>query len=81
MKKCILAILISSLLWGCKQQKKQYLPDSVGSINSLTIVMDPQLWGGIVGDSLRSYFASPVEEIAGAREPIFDIQQIPEDVF
>ena len=81
MKKCIFAILICSLLWGCKQQKKQYLPDSVGSINSLTIVMDPQLWSGIVGDSLRSYFASPVEEIAGAREPIFDIQQIPEDVF
>ena len=81
MKKCIFAILICSLLWGCKQQKKQYLPDSVGSINSLTIVMDPQLWNGIVGDSLRNYFASPVEEIAGAREPIFDIQQIPEDVF
>ena len=81
MKKCIFAILICSLLWGCKQQKKQYLPDSVGSINSLTIVMDPRLWGGIVGDSLRSYFASPVEEIAGAREPIFDIQQIPEEVF
>ena len=81
MKKCIFAILICSLLWSCKQQKKQYLPDSVGSINSLTIVMDPQLWSGIVGDSLRNYFASPVEEIAGAREPIFDIQQIPEDVF
>ncbi len=81
MKKCILALLICSLLGSCKQQKKQYLPDSVGSINSVTIVMDPQLWGGVVGDSLRQYFASPVEEIAGAREPLFDIQQIPEDVF
>ena len=43
--------------------------------------MDPQLWGGVVGDSLREYFASPVEEIAGAREPLFDIQQIPLEVF
>ncbi|WP_315500038.1 DUF4837 family protein [Capnocytophaga gingivalis] len=82
MRHFLVCLLTSLLLIGChKKKKEQYLPDSVGSINSLTIVMDPQLWGGVVGDSLREYFASPVEEIAGAREPLFDIQQIPLEVF
>lgn len=82
MRHFLVCFLTSLLLISChKKKKEQYLPDSVGSINSLTIVMDPQLWGGVVGDSLREYFASPVEEIAGAREPLFDIQQIPLEVF
>lgn len=82
MRHFLICLLTSLLLISChKKKKEQYLPDSVGSINSLTIVMDPQLWGGVVGDSLREYFASPVEEIAGAREPLFDIQQIPLEVF
>ncbi|EGD33633.1 MULTISPECIES: DUF4837 family protein [unclassified Capnocytophaga] len=82
MKKIFLYNFITLLLISCNEgEKKQYLPQSVGSINSLTIVIDPPLWNGIVGDSLRHYFASPVEEISGAREPIFDIQQIPEDIF
>ena len=82
MRHFLVCLLTSLLLISChKKKKEQYLPDSVGSINSLTIVMDPQLWGGVVGDSLREYFASPVEEIAGAREPLFDIQQIPLEVF
>lgn len=82
MRHFLVCLLTSLLLISChKKKKEQYLPDSVGSINSLTIVMDPQLWGGVVGDSLREYFASPVEEIAGAREPLFDIQQIPFEVF
>ena len=82
MRHFLVCLLTSLLLISChKKKKEQYLPDSVGSINSLTIVMDPQLWGGVVGDSLREYFASPVEEIAGEREPLFDIQQIPLEVF
>ena len=82
MRHFLVCLLTSLLLISChKKKKEQYLPDSVGSINSLTIVMDPQLWGGVVGDSLREYFASPVEEIAGAREPLFDIHQIPLEVF
>jgi len=82
MRHFLVCLLTSLLLISChKKKKEQYLPDSVGSINSLTIVMDPQLWSGVVGDSLREYFASPVEEIAGAREPLFDIQQIPLEVF
>ena len=82
MRHFLVCLLTSLLLISChKKKKEQYLPDSVGSINSLTIIMDPQLWGGVVGDSLREYFASPVEEIAGAREPLFDIQQIPLEVF
>lgn len=83
MKKIVLSILIGILVIACNDEKKKtkYLPQSVGSINSVTIVMDPQLWGGVVGDSLRHYFAQPVEEISGAREPLFDIQQIPQEVF
>ena len=82
MRHFLVCLFTSLLLISChKKKKEQYLPDSVGSINSLTIVMDPQLWGGVVGDSLREYFASPVEEIAGARAPLFDIHQIPLEVF
>ena len=73
MRHFLVCLLTSLLLISChKKKKEQYLPDSVGSINSLTIVMDPQLWGGVVGDSLREYFASPVEEIAGAPLEVFD---------
>jgi len=52
---------------------------SSGEINTISVVIDDQLWNGIVGDSIRNKFASPVEGLS-KEEPRFDINQFPIDV-
>ncbi|MDO4880456.1 MAG: DUF4837 family protein [Capnocytophaga sp.] len=82
MKKVLFYLSFIVLFTHCSEEKKKrFLPDSVGKINSLSIVIDNALWNGVVGDTLRNYFAQPVEDIPGEQEPIFSIQQLPHQVF
>lgn len=69
------------LLISCNSTpKKTYLPESIGAINSLAIVMDNQLWEGEVGDRVRQHFAAPVLGLSW-EEPLFTIHQMPAKVF
>ncbi len=71
-----LAIFIS-----CEEkQKKNYLPESIGAINSLAVIMDNELWEGKVGDHVRQHFAAPVLGLTW-EEPLFTINQMPAKVF
>lgn len=71
-----LAIFIS-----CEEkQKKSYLPESIGAINSLAVIMDNELWEGKVGDHVRQHFAAPVLGLTW-EEPLFTINQMPAKVF
>lgn len=78
-------IVVFSLLLGltsCEdsKEKKKYLPDSTGPVNSLYVVVDNGLWNGAVGDKIREIFAA---ELVGMPwgEPRFTITQIPPSIF
>lgn len=73
---CLLIVLIS-----CGEKSKQdYLPESIGAINTLTIVIDNELWKSEVGDKIRENFAAPVLGLTWD-EALFSITQIPPQVF
>ncbi|MGF1559193.1 MAG: DUF4837 family protein [Flavobacteriaceae bacterium] len=73
--------LVSVIVISCKDGGKQsYLPSSIGSINSITVVIDNDLWKGAVGDSVRQQFASPAIGLTWD-EPLFTLNQLPEKVF
>jgi len=75
----LLLILIFTL--SCKDvNKKSYLPGSIGSINSLGVVMSNELWEGSVGDKVREHFAAPVVGLTWD-EPLFSIEHMPLKVF
>ncbi|MBT8264367.1 MAG: DUF4837 family protein [Muriicola sp.] len=60
--------------------KKSYKPGSLGSINSLAVVMDTELWKGTVGDKVREHFAAPIVGLTWD-EPVFSIEHMPKQVF
>ncbi|WP_456868090.1 DUF4837 family protein [Galbibacter sp. BG1] len=81
MKKILMGIMVFLLILSCKEDKKEkFLPNSVGAINTLSIVIDNDMWNGRVGDSIRKYYA---DEVLGLPvvEPLFTIHQIPFEVF
>lgn len=68
-------------LMSCKDGKKiSYKPASIGPINTLTVVMDNELWKGPVGDKIREEFAAPLTGMIWD-EPIFSMNQIPKSIF
>ncbi len=82
MKKALFVLALTLVFSSCedKTEKKKYLADAVGAINTLSVVIDNELWNGAVGDSIRAYFASPVDGLPWD-EPIFTIKQMPKNVF
>ena len=82
MKKIVTLALASLLiLISCNTSpKKTYLPESIGAINSLAVVMDNQRWEGKVGDHVRQHVAAPVLGLTW-EEPLFTINQLPEKIF
>lgn len=82
MKKLSTIILLTAIfIVSCKEGKKQdYLPESIGAYNTLTVVVDNELWKGEVGDNIRSHFAAPALGLSWD-EAQFSITQIPHQVF
>ena len=85
MKRFLFAsIACSLLLLGCNNSNNKngetYLPSSVGQINTLAVVIDNDLWEGAVGDTIRRYFAAPIDGLP-TEEPIFSLHQVPPQVF
>lgn len=76
-----LLLLTLTIFISCEEkQKKNYLPESIGAINSLAVIMDNELWEGKVGDHVRQHFAAPVLGLTW-EEPLFTINQMPAKVF
>lgn len=72
-----LILFISLLSISCAKNKgNEVVVSSTGKINTLTIIINDQLWNGEVGDSLRKKFASPVDGLP-QEEPLFTINQYP----
>jgi hypothetical protein len=74
-KTHFLLVLLPFLLISCLKTDKQPQPVS-GKTNTISIIIDDQLWYGEVGDSIRNKFASPVWGLT-QEEPIFTINQYP----
>lgn len=74
-----LAVFIA-LFWvvtsACKRQDTADLLPTSGKINTISVIIDDQLWNGQVGDSIRNTFAAPVLGLP-QEEPQFDINQFP----
>jgi len=75
MKKALfLWPFLAVLLFSCarKTEKKE----ATGNVNTISVIIDDQLWNGEVGDSIRNKFASPVIGLP-KEEPLFTINQYP----
>ena len=81
MKKAILLCVGISLLTACQSgPKKEYKPASLGSLNTVAVVMSNGLWEGPVGDKVREYFAAPLVGLTWD-EPRFTLEHMPLSVF
>ena len=69
-----------ALFWvvtsACKRQDAADSAITSGKINTISVIIDDQLWNGQVGDSIRNTFAAPVLGLP-QEEPLFDINQFP----
>ncbi|WP_264525789.1 DUF4837 family protein [Flavobacterium sp. N502536] len=74
-KTHFLLLLLPLLFISCFKNEKQDEPVS-GKTNSISVIIDDQLWYGEVGDSIRNKFASPVLGLT-QEEPLFTINQYP----
>lgn len=76
---CFLGILVTII--ACKDEGKQdYLPDSVGAMNTLTIVIDNELWKSSVGDAIRENYTAAAQGLTWD-EALFSVTQIPPQIF
>ncbi|MDQ6471130.1 DUF4837 family protein [Flavobacterium sp. LHD-80] len=74
-KTHFLLVILPFLLVSCLKTEKQSQPVS-GKTNTISVIIDDQLWYGEVGDTIRNKFASPVWGLT-QEEPLFTINQYP----
>tara|TARA_R110000764_G_scaffold142997_1_gene230924 strand:- start:84 stop:1085 length:1002 start_codon:yes stop_codon:yes gene_type:complete len=83
MKKRILLyfLAILGLSIACKDEgKADYLPESVGAMNTLTVVIDNDLWKSSVGDAIRENYTAAAQGLTWD-EALFSVTQIPQQIF
>lgn len=77
MNKALFLLFFGPLfLISCSQKKDQTIGLTSGKINSVSVIIDDQLWKGELGDSIRNKFASPVIGLP-QEEPLFTLNQYP----
>lgn len=59
---------------------RPYLLESLGNINTLQVVIDNDLWNSEVGETIRTYFAAPVDGLP-QDEPLFSMNQMPPETY
>jgi len=83
MRKLLLIVLTLLFITSCQDDNKKkvkILPQSASKINTLSVVMDNELWDNSVGETLREILAAPVDGLP-QEEPLFSMNQIPTKVF
>ncbi|MEZ4859426.1 MAG: DUF4837 family protein [Flavobacteriaceae bacterium] len=77
-------VFCTILFFSCNsstgKRDTSYLPESVGAINGLQVVISNKLWNDSVGETIRKYFAAPADGLPQI-EPIFSINQIQPENF
>jgi hypothetical protein len=79
-KTLFLWLLVSVILSSCTFKEEKIHQESSAAINTISVIIDDQLWNGEVGDSIRNKFASPVLGLP-QEEPLFSINQYPVKLF
>lgn len=82
MRSVTIAILLF-FFFSCanKDETNEITPgSSFGEINSISIVIDDNLWNGELGDTLRKKWAAPVDGLP-QEEPLFTLNQYPTKIF
>ena len=79
-KTLFLWLFVSFFVSSCSFKKERFPDDSSAAINTIAVIIDDQLWNGVVGDSIRNKFASPVLGLP-QEEPLFTINQYPVKLF
>jgi hypothetical protein len=69
-------LILSTLLFSCIKKESRLPRTTSGKINTISVIIDDQLWNGEIGDSIRNKFASPVIGLP-EEEPLFTINQYP----
>lgn len=69
-------IFTSFLLLSCNNKRDTATEKTSGEINTISVLIDDQLWKGEIGDSIRNKFASSVIGLP-QEEPLFTINQYP----
>lgn len=83
MHKILFAVSLSLFVLSCgdkKNSNQKYLPDSSGNLNSISVVLDNDMWTGSVGEAVRNVLATVVDGLP-QDEPMFSMSQIPPSVF
>ncbi len=75
-KALFLFLLTTFFFFSCDKKNDTQLRRATGKINTISVIIDDQLWNGEVGDSIRNKFASPVVGLP-EEEPLFTINQYP----
>ena len=75
-KAHFLCLLLSVVLFSCFKKEADLPRKTTGKINTISVIIDDQLWNGEIGDSIRNKFASPVIGLP-EEEPLFSINQYP----
>ena len=72
----LFCFFLSLLFFSCKKQEDNLPRKATGKINTISVIIDDQLWNGEIGESIRNKFASPVIGLP-EEEPLFTINQYP----
>ena len=75
-KAHFLLLIVIVFFISCKEKKENTTKQSLEKINTISVLIDDQLWKGEIGDSIRNKFASPVIGLP-QEEPLFTINQYP----
>ena len=69
-------LLTTIFFLSCKNKRDTSTDKTTGEINTISVLIDDQLWKGEIGDSVRNKFASSVIGLP-QEEPQFTINQYP----
>lgn len=76
----LLGLLITSTSCENAGGMSEYKLKSLGNINTLQVIMENDLWNAEVGESVRNYFAAPVDGLP-QEEPLFSMNQMPPSTY
>ncbi len=79
-KTLFLFLSFICLTISCQRKLDSQSQEKAAAINTISVIIDEQLWNGEVGDSIRNKFASPVLGLP-QEEPLFTIKQFPVKLF
>lgn len=71
-----LFLLIPVFFISCAKKNDNLPRKATGKINTISVIIDDQLWYGEIGNTIRNKFASPVIGLP-KEEPLFTINQYP----